>query len=273
MAGGSATGSIIDSGGYELVSNGGTASGTQVEDGSQVVYSGGLAVAATVSGFVGYQSVLSGGTVSATVVETGGDEIISPGAIVNPFTLHAGGLVGVAGIKANGAHVNSSGNLAVTSDGVVVDTILLSAGSSDAYGFEVITAGTDFGSSGGEFVVALTDTPGGAVAISGFDQSVDVASGQIDSGATLSGYAFEKVEAGGQSLAAHVNSLGIQVVSSGGVVSGSVIASGAYEIVYSGAQDTNLTLEPGAFLYAYGVSGASAYVNASNQLVVASGGR
>src|SRR5579859_6907488 len=269
--GGEAVGSILDTSGFQYVFLAGSASGTQIQNGGEVVFSAGVSDAAVVTGAVGFQDALGGGTVSGTIISSGGDELINPGANVFPLTLRTGGLIALVGVQARDATV-VGGALQVSSNGTVVATVQLAAGSNDAFGFSVLPAGTTLGSAGGEFFVDLADTPGGAVTISSLRQSIDVASGQVDSGASLSGYAIEKIENGGQSLAANVNSQGIQVVRSGGLASGSVIASGGFEVVYSGGQVDNLTLDPGATLYAYNAASASAYVNASQQLVVTAGG-
>jgi len=270
-AGGEAIGSILDTSGFQYVFSG-IASATQVDNGGEVVFNGAISDGAVVTGSLGYQDALGGATVSGTIIEIGGDELINPGANVFPLTLQTGGLVALVGVQGRDAFVDSSGNLEVTSNGTLVATIPLAPGSSDAFGFSVLPAGTALGSAGGEFLVDLADTPGGAVTISGLRESIDVASGQIDNGASLSAYAIEKIENGGQSLGAIVSSQGIQVVRSGGLASGSVVASGGFEGVYSGSQVDDLTLEPGATLYFYGAASASGYVNASNQLVLTSGG-
>ena len=58
---------FISSGGYESISSGGMASGTQVKGGYEIISGGGIARGTVIS--AGYQSVSSGGVASGAQVK------------------------------------------------------------------------------------------------------------------------------------------------------------------------------------------------------------
>jgi fibronectin-binding autotransporter adhesin len=132
-SGGTAVGTTILTG-LELVSRGGKSSQSQISGGSQIVYSGGIASGATVS-VHGTEVLSSGGTSIATTIKNGGTEIVDAHGIASGTVVSNGGvLVDHAGAVVSGLKVLRGGTIDLAG-GAFNGTI---AGG----GIEVVTAGT-----------------------------------------------------------------------------------------------------------------------------------
>ncbi|MGC2415831.1 MAG: hypothetical protein WA459_24430 [Stellaceae bacterium] len=122
-AGGTASGGTVASGGSEIVR--GTASGgTVAKGGHQRISAGGAVSGATVKSG-GSQTVLSGGVAHGTVL-SGGTEIVSAGGRASGTTLSKGGTEIVHG-KASGGTING-GLIEVASGGTASGTVTFISG-------------------------------------------------------------------------------------------------------------------------------------------------
>ena len=273
LYGGATSAATID-GGYEIVSNGGVASGSVINNGgSQVVLPGGIAVSTTINaggfevisgngssisatiGAGGEQWVLPFGTTTATTIDTGGIELVMPGGGVGETTVEAGGtLVLLPGADATlftsqtGAFIISAGVVGVTTAGAVTvyanpaTSLTVSAGE-DLYVYSTGATASDttIDAHGVEFVTqagtALGDTveAGGAVSVTGFAH---------DSGAVVSSGGYMLVSGGGVAVNATIAHGGFLAVSSGGTIEGTVLDDSQYFISFGGSA-AQTTVEAG----------------------------
>jgi len=152
-SGGTAVSATVSSGGSQVVSTHGTASGTIiVSNGLETISSGGTAIATTVSNG-GHEAVSSGGVADATVISSGGTLGVVRGGTASGTTVLNGGheIVSSGGFEAV-ATLNGSGTLEVSSGGTV--------------------SGIDFGIIGGTLQLDSLVAFGGT--ISGFQLGDDI---------------------------------------------------------------------------------------------------
>jgi autotransporter passenger strand-loop-strand repeat protein len=263
LSGGLADPTTIYSGGLEIVSTGGTDDGAEISGGEQDV--NGYASGATV--FTGSQVVEAGGTTSSTVI-SGGLEVVSAGGTDDGAQI-AGGEQDVYGY-ASGATV-FTGSQVVEAGGTVSSTVI-------SGGLEVVS-GTDFGAqiSGGE-----QDVYGYASGTTVFTGSQVIEAGGTASSTIISG-GLEIVSAGGTDDGAQISGgeedvfgyassatvfTGSQVVESGGTASSTII-SGGLEIVSAGGTDDGPQIAGGE-QEVYGYAN-SATVFTGSQVVEAGG--
>jgi autotransporter passenger strand-loop-strand repeat protein len=201
-ANGHAFGTVLISGGHEVVADGGHASGTVVSaNGDEIVSSGGFD-SGTVVFSLGTEDVF--GVASGTMVNSGGTQDvlgIASGTVVR------GGYENVDGVTA-GTVVSSGGYEYVDDGGNASGTAVTSGG------YEIVSGG---GHASGTVVSA-----GGYEYVdgSGYETSGGVASGTVLRGGE------EFVSSGGLAVGTVGSSGGTEVVSKGGVVSGLFLSSG-----------------------------------------------
>jgi autotransporter passenger strand-loop-strand repeat protein len=136
LSAGTASVITILSGGSETISAGGTDFGAEISGGEQDVY--GNASATVDSG--GYQYVGSGGTASDAVIYAAGDQEVDVGATAIGATL-SGGEQDVYG-SASGTTVDSGGYQYVGSSGTASDAVIYAAGNQDVDGFATAIGAT-----------------------------------------------------------------------------------------------------------------------------------
>jgi autotransporter passenger strand-loop-strand repeat protein len=282
FSGGLASGSTVNSGGFELVgatgSAGGTAIGTVVNSsGTEKVCSGGLA-SFTVLNSGGGEFVSSGGTDSgATVNGNAFMEVLAGGKSISSLLTgsapDSGGNFGGQEFVSSGGSaldttVSASAVLIVSAGGVAVGTTVYSRTDNQNGGLLVFgnTTGTIINSGGGEFVSSggtesgATVNAGGALVVdssgtasstvvNGSGAAEFVNSGGVTSGTTVNGGGFEQVggavSPGGTAIGTVINSGGTEDVFSGGLASGAVVGSGGQLIVSSGGTASGATLSGG----------------------------
>ncbi|EBI7914873.1 autotransporter outer membrane beta-barrel domain-containing protein, partial [Salmonella enterica] len=88
-SGGSATDTTLNSGGYQYIYDSASATSTTVNNGWQYIYSGGSATS-TIINSSGYQTVYNGGSATNTIINTGGIQNISGGSVTDT-TINSGG--------------------------------------------------------------------------------------------------------------------------------------------------------------------------------------
>ena len=129
-------------GGFEIVSSGGTASGTTVDaGGTQILSSGGLGFGAILSG--GVQTLSNGAIASATMIANGGTQYVSSGGLASGTVINLGGdQIVSSGGSATFTTVSSGGTETVLSGGVVSDTLLMKFGAIDLAGLPYVSGAT-----------------------------------------------------------------------------------------------------------------------------------
>lgn len=242
-SGGSTSGSVVVSNGAEYVLAGGVASGTDLSthghsrvasgaivSGMYVSNSGsgwisGTAIGTTLAG--GWQVISSGGVASNTVALSGGYEYISSGGIASRTTVSSGGTeyVDTGGI-ARSTVVTSNSTQVVSSGGTASGTIL------SAHGYARVSAGGTISGavisgSGSGFIqgTAVSTTLSGGWQV--------VSSGGVASNTQLKAGGYEFVSSGGTASGAVVSTGAGEYVDSGGTLSGATL-SGGQVIVSSG---------------------------------------
>ncbi len=250
FAGGTTTGTIVQTHGLQSVRSGGIASGTvilgDIISGSatalQVVSSGGFALATIVSSGgvesvqgnasgttadVGRISVVNGGQTFAAVVGNGGSETIDLGGFASGTVLNSGGTAVVHGTT-SGTIVNQGGEEDVLSGGVASSTqnnwIQLVSDGGIAVLTTVNTSAAQTVISGGIASGAILD--GGAQL---------VAQGGITVSTSISAGSTEDVLSGGTAKLTTISSGGLLELSSGGVAGGGMISSGGMVTASAGA--------------------------------------
>ena len=248
------------------VESGGLLSGAAVSGATEIVLSGGVAVANTVIAG-GSQNVSAGAGASATIVGSAGVETVSSGGTASGATvLSAGQQIAQAGALVSGTQVSSGGVLTLSSGGSVLASTVSSGGTAVLLGAQ-ISSGASLTATTSEAATAqiggVTVQAGGAVIFQGAmvasGATLTVAAGAVVSGATiangggLSGAgavvgaivdagAVSGVLVGGQAGAVtnlYVQSLGVAngltvlsgaalTVSSGGAASGTLLSGIAY---------------------------------------------
>ncbi|MFZ2725297.1 MAG: AIDA repeat-containing protein [Methylococcaceae bacterium] len=284
--GGVANNTVVNSGGNEYISNGGVANNTIVNSGGREnIYGGGVANN-TVVNSGGNEYISNGGVASNTIVNSGGNENIYSGGVANNTIVNSGGFEYVSGGVASNTIVNIFGNEYIYSGGVVNNTIV------NDYGFEHIYSGgiansTILNSGGNENIYSggvannTIVNSGGYEFINngGIASNTIVNSGGyefinnsgIASNTIVSNGGYEVISNGGIANNTIVNSGGYEYIRYGGVASSTIVNSGGIEVI-SGGTAAGLILNMGATVDLISASFDNASVNASNQLVLTSGG-
>ena len=274
-----ASGTIVNSGGLQVVesagiannttvSSGGTqfvygiASGTAILAGSQVIEGGGTAISTVVSSAGGMQTVNAGATASGTTVSTSGMQLVESGGLAVSATVSgeqdvfgsaAATLVGSGGTQvlekgaAAGATIVGSGGLLYGYFGATVSGTSLTGGAEYDYGTAV---GTTISQGGAQFVelsasASVIDS-GGAQFVYGTANATTVNNGGdqfvygVARGTTLNG-GTEFVY--GLANATTVSSGGVQQVD--GVATSTTVDNGGTQDVAAGATASSTTITSG----------------------------
>jgi autotransporter passenger strand-loop-strand repeat protein len=228
---------------FEYVSSGGLAIGTVASAGDAIISAGGTA-SGTIVLSTGYQGIYSGGTAIGTVVSGGAEYVFSGGiassTLVKPIGIQAGEQIVRGGVTVStvldGSAFPSVGALQIVDSGTASATIISSGGTQ-----QVDSAGTAISaivSKGGAQVIGFTPIAGqhpvamGTVVSSGGTEYVS--SGGTASGTTVSIGGVQLVFSAGSAVATTIGAGGQETVSSGGTASGTLIGSGGTEFVSSG---------------------------------------
>jgi autotransporter passenger strand-loop-strand repeat protein len=191
------------SGGSEIVRAHGTDDGAQIPGGKQFDF--GVASGVTIFSSDS-QIVESGGTASHTTVSSGGAEIV------------------LSGGTAIGATIVSGGTVTVSSGGI--------------FEFTSGTTGTPVVHAGATLEVGSGYVFGGTV---GTGIKLEILSGGVGSGTTVSSGGSETVFASGITSDTAVLKGGTEIVSSGGTASGTTISGGTLEITSGGSVGGDVT--------------------------------
>ncbi len=198
---GSAKGGRLVSGGFQIVSGGGVASGVTISGIGQNQRGGKNAL----------QSLLDGGESIGTVVGSGGIQIVGPGSVASRTTVLSGGLIELEGGVATGLIVSGGAKALVTAGSTLSGL--------------VISRGTILTVSSGGVANKATVLKGGEI----------IYAGGIVSAPTFSAGSIAAVAPGGQ-VSGLIASAGVTLlVSSGGTASGTILRGGA-EIVSAGGK-------------------------------------
>jgi autotransporter passenger strand-loop-strand repeat protein len=181
-----ATGTLVEASGNEIVSGGGTAIGTTLSGGSQYVY-GSASGTQVDSG--GFQSVQAGGSAVDTTIGAGGFAAAAGGVMASATVLSGGQLYDEAGGTISSTAV-SGGFVAVLSGGVASATTLSGGVLEIASGG---SAGLVTFSGGGELLLEASASFGGMVSGFTLGDSLDFAGIAFNSNTTL---AFSENSAG-----------------------------------------------------------------------------
>jgi autotransporter passenger strand-loop-strand repeat protein len=277
LNGGVASGTIVVSGGAEVISFGGVARGTVLSDGgNEYVSSGGVTRGTVVSGG-GNEVVYAGGVTSGTVVSRGGTEVVygvargttvrsdgavvvSAGGVVSGAVLsgfldayqgmHYGALYVTSGGVTRGTVVSGGGEEVVSNGGVAIGT-LLSAGSTDGHAVQYVfsggvTRGTVLDSGRSREFVCSGGVASGTVVK--YENTLEVSAGGVASGAVLN-VGNEFVWGGGVAIGTVASGIylysGNVFVFSGGVTSGTVLNYNGAEYVESGGVTSGTVVSSG----------------------------
>ncbi len=295
LAGGIASSTTVAGSAYQLVS-GGTTTGTVVNGGIELLFSGAVGIGTNVfSG--GQENIASGASVSGGSINGSGATLIDAGT-ASGITLNTGGVAYVqSGASATGTTISGNGAAEVVS-GTTLSTLVLSGG------LEFIASGgiasSVVVSNGGQENVGLGGIAGGATILSGgqlieggIARNVVLSTGAvayIQSAASLSGVTVfrggaEVVRPGGSTSATVLSGGGtaisgsavsttvgagsVDFIASGGSASTVVVSSGGQENVGAGGTVSGVTVSSGGSLLDAGransvllMSGTAAYVQA-----------
>ncbi|EKH0677452.1 autotransporter outer membrane beta-barrel domain-containing protein [Escherichia coli] len=126
-AGDTATNTTINSGGFQHVFSGGSATSTTINGGLQAVSSGGSATSTTINRG-GLQYVFSGGSATGTTINSGGQQRVSSGGSATGTTISGGYQNVSSGGSATGTTINSGGYQNVHVNGNVTKTTITDGG-------------------------------------------------------------------------------------------------------------------------------------------------
>ncbi|WP_266242221.1 MULTISPECIES: autotransporter domain-containing protein [Paraburkholderia] len=261
LAGGSSLNTTINSGGTEDVRSAGTTIGANINSGGQqLIHYGASAVNATVNAG-GVQTVSSGGYVIGTNVMSGGQQNLLSGAESVSTTLNSGasenvasGAISINTIIREGSTENvivqgyassstvlGGGTLVVSSGGV------LSNGAVSSGGTEMVLAGgsstqTTVNDGGLQYVDGAPEGYAYAATInSGGTQ--EVATGGTAIGTLVNASAFQLVDKNG--IAVSTTVYGTQIVSSGGYASATNVLAGGTTHLLAGGSSSDITVTSG----------------------------
>ena len=234
LSGGVGSGDTILASGQLYVSAGATAIKETVHSGGIVIFSGDLT-----GNFTEAAAVASNQTLAAASKTT----------VVDGITISSGGLIAV-----NGATVTSGATLTLASGANVSGLTVAKGGTlrgpGDLFGYTT-AAGTVSGVTLSTSGVLVLQSGGvaGKVIVSGFTGAfTSLSILQVNSGAKAAGTVVTHgaaVTVFGSATGDMIESVGEEVVSSGGATSGSTVLSGGYSFVLSGGVATHTTVSSG----------------------------
>ena len=287
---GVASGTIVEQGGEEVVSSGGSAVGGVVSAGGTLfIYGGGSASGETVRGGAAASDLVvsSGQNVVAgflTSAETVSGVTVSSGGLLTPFddavVLGGGTLTLSSGTGGNSYFAVSSGGLAIISSGADADYVsvasdgTLSVVSGGEAGFVTVSTGGLVTLSSGAEVFGTLVEAGGKLAGPGQLTEQNYDQGLV-SGVTVGAVGFGAdvlvVEAGGSASAITVIASGVEVISSGCEADATTVSSGGRDDVEAGGLASGTTVSSDGVEYVFGVA-SGALVSNAGQEIVRSGG-
>jgi autotransporter passenger strand-loop-strand repeat protein len=272
---------------------------TTIDGGTEIVFSGGAAVASTLNGG-GVQEIKNGGEAILTTIGSGCQEYVSAGAQSVLTTVEAGGLeaiwggVGIGATLSGGLEVVNQGGVAsgttvsaggtlilgLVGNGTAVGTTVDAGGEENVYdggiadGTTVNYGGEEFvsgGTASGTTVNAGTETVFAGVThgtiITGTELTFNLPRG-LHGHLVLEGEEF--VGSGGVAVGTNVDQFGEQIVSLGGVAIGTIVNNGGEQIVSSGGVAVGDTVYGYELVQAGGVD--TAVTISGGTFEVASGG-
>ena len=242
---GTVSGTVVSSGGSELVYSGGTASKTTVSSGGTETLSGGTAVGTTLDNS-GTEYVSLGGTTVSNTVSSGGSEQVFSG-IASFTTVSSGGAQDIlqAGGVASGTILSNGGQQLVYSGGTANRT-LVSGGSEFVFSGGTVTS--TIVRNGGQEVVG---NGGGAISVTISNGGYQyVSGGGTATRTTVSSGGYERVSNGTASETT-VDTGGFQVISSINATATGTILSGGTQSVLFGATVFSTVVSSGGFQYVY----------------------
>ncbi|HZZ87604.1 MAG TPA: hypothetical protein VFE13_04645 [Caulobacteraceae bacterium] len=258
---GRAFGTVVDSGGFEDVSKGGSASGTVVKGG-------------------GLLNVSSGGVATAVVASSGGDNEVLHGGVAVGTTISSGGEQGVLSAVVSSTVVSNGGEEFVNISGVAIATTVRSGGRQIVVGS---ASGTVVGSSG---VVLIYGKASGTLVRSGGDAVINSGGVAWDSVAGDGGLVDlvsaarmtdTQVKSGGLTIVGGDLGFGTQV-SSGGVeqvytsASATVVSAGGLEEIFDGVAAATKVLSGGQLIVRDQGTASAMVIEAGASAVVLGGG-
>jgi autotransporter passenger strand-loop-strand repeat protein len=242
---------VVNSGSYEIISSGGTATSTTVRSGGhdEVRYSGSAVSTIVSSG--GYETVDSNGTASFTAISRGGYQLVS--GVASDTVLHEGGTQSVSsGGSAVSTTVQSGGVVFVYSGGTATSIAVDSGGAE--FVFSGGSATDTVVEPGGDLIVlpgGITDGTTGTVVstVALYTPSSGVrVYPSVASGSTVSSGGTEYVLSSGSTLSTTVLSGGSEIVFSGGTTTSTIVSSGGSENISVGGIASFTTVSSGGFL-------------------------
>ncbi len=260
---GTTIGTIIQSGGFEIVSSGGIAENTVVQSGGTLLLLPGALVSGTVTSAGGIviaprvivwsgQTVVSAVSVTLSGLVTSGTEnvtVTSGGTTVSSLILNAA-VETVDGGTVSSTTVSDGGYEVVSAGGTAIGTILKDNGFQGIH-----SGGTADGTviSQGGFAVISGGAASGTVIGSGGSESVWGGDGFLAANVTTGSAIGTVVDAGGSqtvfsggvTTSTTVNSGGFEVVSCAATVSETIVSCGGSETVCSGGTAVSITVDAG----------------------------
>jgi autotransporter passenger strand-loop-strand repeat protein len=248
------SGSIIGSGGTEIVISGGTEIPASVKSGGSITAGPGGEVISTAVSSGGSELISGTGAIgSGSIVGPGGTETVISGGTEIPVHILSGGRVTAGpGGELISAQVSSGGTETISGNG--------GPGTAIGSGSIVGPGGTEIVISGGTEIPAnvsggtLSVGPGGEVISAGVSSGgTEIISGNgssgsaIGSGSVVGSGGTEILSAGGIEIPGKVNSGGTVVVSSGGVFSGTVSSGGTLSLGVGGSVTTGTVSGAGTY--------------------------
>jgi autotransporter passenger strand-loop-strand repeat protein len=241
FAGGSGTGATVDSGGVETVSSGGTISGTTVNSGgSDDVYGSDSGTA--LSG--GAEIVYTGGSATSTTVDSGGVQTVSSGGTISGTTVNSGGLLDlIGGAIVTGSPILNSGSTEKIEQGYSVSNFRVGNGVTLIVGSGGVAGNTSVGS-GGVMEVLQGGNATGKPDVTG--TLIVESGGTVSSPNVRSGGLLELVGGAIVSGTPNLNAGSTEEIERGYVVSNAKAGNGVTLIVGSGGVASNTSINSAA---------------------------
>jgi autotransporter passenger strand-loop-strand repeat protein len=195
-SGGIASGSVISNGGVQIVAAGGSAVGTAIVSGSEVV--SGTASGTVVSAYGASQEVASGGLALATLVSSG-TQVVDAGGSAVGTVVSGGGTVSIDGGSASGLDLLGSNSFSQ------VAVLYLSGGSAGLAPNDSATAARIY-FAGASATLGISGTVMPAAIISGFDSGFSIVGPALADAIDLQSVAFS---AGGSAVLGSGNVLSV----------------------------------------------------------------
>ena len=263
LSGGIAVSAVINSGGTQVIQNGGTAHQNHITGGRQELFSGGSA-AYNVIDNGGTQHVLSGGSASNTIINSGGQQIISGGGSAVGTQINDAGVQNVSGGGVEYTVINSGGQQNIFW-GNVSGTTINDAGVQNVLGGDVLYTTIN---SGGQQIISPRANVTLSILNDGGVQTV--LSGAVAEETIINSGGMLKVDEGAIGFMVTQNDGGAVVTNTRAELDGTN-RNGYFSI--AGGNANNILLENGGALHVMEHNSASSTtVNSGGTLRVDAGG-